>query len=109
MITTLPGCKHKFHFSCISNWFTTRPTCPMCRGLTKKRMLEHYHGDFSKPNSKNTGNSMISLAHLANPNNGINSVRSINSRGRRRVRGFVDNSQNKITDHYITFLINIVL
>lgn len=103
MITTLPGCKHKFHYNCISNWFTTRPTCPMCRGYTKKRMLEHYHGDFSKSNSVvdkgsrvsiSSGNNMINLAQMpTNSTENYRNIRGSNTLGV-RVRGIMENYQN---------------
>ena len=28
----LPGCEHVFHRRCISMWFSTERTCPICRG-----------------------------------------------------------------------------
>ncbi|CAM0884668.1 unnamed protein product [Alopecurus aequalis] len=28
----LPGCEHGFHWRCISMWFSTARTCPVCRG-----------------------------------------------------------------------------
>lgn len=40
MIATIPCrtllCGHKYHVTCIDNWHTRNPSCPLCRNYTKE-------------------------------------------------------------------------
>jgi hypothetical protein len=43
-LTTVPMCGHDFHFECIELWLRSQTTCPCCRGVIRKNLVEHYHG-----------------------------------------------------------------
>ena len=41
-VVELPGCQHMFHRRCISMWFSTATTCPICRGNVWRASLPEF-------------------------------------------------------------------
>jgi hypothetical protein len=39
-ICILPGCKHSFHYKCITRWVARRDACPLCNSA----VLSHIEG-----------------------------------------------------------------
>merc|ERR1711959_33504 len=44
VMTTLPVCGHQFHAECFDMWVKTQPSCPNCRCLIRRNLLDHFHG-----------------------------------------------------------------
>ena len=43
LVTTLPTCKHKYHFECLKLWTNQKNICPQDREYVRKLMVRHYH------------------------------------------------------------------
>ena len=39
-VTTLPACKHIFHYECFKDWFVKNGYCPVCNMVIRQQMLE---------------------------------------------------------------------
>jgi len=49
MVTKMPGCNDCFHTECLDLWIRTQYTCPTCRTVIRKNLLEHFHGTLALP------------------------------------------------------------
>ena len=44
IMTTVPICRHQFHYECFQLWIKTQYMCPCCKCIIRKNMIEHFHG-----------------------------------------------------------------
>lgn len=59
-VVTLPQCEHLYHWSCISEWFRSHGTCPICR-LNIKTLLKEPEED---DNNNFLNKSMFEIADI---------------------------------------------
>jgi len=50
IVTKIPVCGHKFHYECVKVWLEFKTTCPCCRSIIRKNLIEHFHGPFEISN-----------------------------------------------------------